>query len=368
MATLGEAGSPEKRLTGTVDGVSIVVCCHNSAKRLPETLAHLARQEVDDGTPWEVIVIDNASTDNTAEIGLTAGQHESAQLRVIHESRLGLSYARECGFKAARYGVVSFVDDDNWLMPGWVQSVANIMAEHPEVGACGGRTMAVSDGSLPFWFETCKMIYAITPEDWRSGDMTFSRGALFGAGLSIRKLAWEQLVEAGFRSQSVDRQGTALLSGGDMELCLALRLAGWRLWFDSSLQLNHFLPAERLQWDYLRRLHRGSGMSTVSHDAYWFALKPRRTGVTERLRHVRQTWHWQVFSTILIVVRRSVNAYFVSNRAGVGNPSVLEFEGSRGRLAGLIRNRRLYNLSLRAVDNLTRFLVTTSKSKSPHSS
>ena len=47
-------------------GVSIVICCHNSAKLLPRTLEHLRAQEVDSTIPWEVIVVDNASTDNTA--------------------------------------------------------------------------------------------------------------------------------------------------------------------------------------------------------------------------------------------------------------------------------------------------------------
>lgn len=56
-------------------GVSIVICCYNSASRLPETLQHIAEQEVAANISWEVIVVDNASTDNTQEIAKKNGQN-----------------------------------------------------------------------------------------------------------------------------------------------------------------------------------------------------------------------------------------------------------------------------------------------------
>ena len=52
------------------EGVSVVICCYNSAERLPRTLTHLAAQRVSEKLPWEVIVIDNASQDKTGEVAL----------------------------------------------------------------------------------------------------------------------------------------------------------------------------------------------------------------------------------------------------------------------------------------------------------
>jgi cellulose synthase/poly-beta-1,6-N-acetylglucosamine synthase-like glycosyltransferase len=49
-------------------GVSVVICCYNSSQRLPQTLGHLLAQECEVDLPWEVIVVDNASTDGTAEV------------------------------------------------------------------------------------------------------------------------------------------------------------------------------------------------------------------------------------------------------------------------------------------------------------
>jgi hypothetical protein len=58
------------------------------------------------------------------------------------------------------------------------------------------------------------------------GDVTWVRNGLWGAGLCVRKTAWEGLVERGFRPKLTDRTGTQLTTGGDNEMCLALRLAG----------------------------------------------------------------------------------------------------------------------------------------------
>src|SRR6266516_3860790 len=81
-------------------GVSVVICCHNSAQRLAKPLAHLAVQQVPQGIPWEVILIDNASTDGTADFATAHWPATaSAPLRVISEPRLGLTHARECGFR-----------------------------------------------------------------------------------------------------------------------------------------------------------------------------------------------------------------------------------------------------------------------------
>ena len=99
-------------------GVWVVLCCHNSAGRLPLTLAHLAAQQISPKLAWEVIVVDNASNDGTAEVAMKAWPEDApVKLHVVHESQLGLSNARWRGFSQARYEVVSFIDDDNWCRP-----------------------------------------------------------------------------------------------------------------------------------------------------------------------------------------------------------------------------------------------------------
>ena len=118
------------------DGLSVIVCCHNGASRLPITLEHLKLQE-SPAAPWEVLIIDNASTDGTAELARCCWQNGPAPLYVINESRVGVRYARERGFFEARYEFLGFVDDDNWVAHDWVRTAYEIISSDAGLGAVG---------------------------------------------------------------------------------------------------------------------------------------------------------------------------------------------------------------------------------------
>ena len=194
--------------------------------------------------------MDNASTDDTAEAALAAWPPDApAALRVVREHQLGLGHAHARGFAEASGQLVTWVEDDNWIAPDWLELVSRTMEEHPEVGALGGFNEPVCEISPPPWLERFQYAYAAGPQGPARGDVTASRGFLWGAGLTVRKGAWDQLVGQGFRLQLPDRQGsTSFNSGGDSEICFALRLSGWRLWFEPRLRLRHFLPGHRLEW------------------------------------------------------------------------------------------------------------------------
>jgi glycosyltransferase involved in cell wall biosynthesis len=107
-------------------GVSIVICCYNSAERLPQTLGFLAAQRLPETTPWEVLVIDNASSDNTAEVATKCWPISSpAPLRVVREPNPGTGNARFRSFSEARHEILVFLDDDNWIDETWVARAIN---------------------------------------------------------------------------------------------------------------------------------------------------------------------------------------------------------------------------------------------------
>lgn len=326
-------------------GVTVIVCCHNSSARLPATLTHLKQQQVAREIPWEVVVVDNASTDKTSEVALRSWPADApTTLRVVYEPRLGLSQARHRGLSESKYEVVSFIDDDNWVDPNWVQSVSEIMSRRADVGACGGYNEAVCEISPPSWFDRYKKNYAIGPQGDEAGDIASTRGYFWGAGLTIRKSAWQQLVSDGFRPMLVDRQGTTPSAGGDHELCFALRLAGWGLWYEPRLQLRHFLPAGRLEWRYLKSLHRGFGASSVWFDLYSSALKGNPKTFMERLK---RTWQWKILTALIILLWCEGKLLLSFYRPSEGNPDVLRIEVGIGRLLELVRGRKSYELPFR---------------------
>lgn len=325
-----------------MNGVSIVICCHNSSERLPATLHHVIEQKVDFSIPWEIIVVDNASTDNTVEVAKSIlAKSQIVPFRVVHEPQLGLSYARDRGLECATYEFVSLVDDDNWVNPNWVQTMFTVMTEHLEVAACGGQIDAVFDEPPPTWFSKFQGSYAVGKQAEASGDVTWTRGYLWGAGLIIRKEAWNQLRQNGYRALLTDRKGKSLTAGGDSELCFAFRLAGWRLWYDERLKLKHFMPSTRLQWSYLRSLQRGFGASTIGHDPYHFALKGDPTKRRGRFGRIWASQAHATFRALLKYRLRVISERLIPTQEGTEES--LKIEWLIGRLIKLLQFRDVYD-------------------------
>ena len=237
-------------------GVSVVICCHNSAKRLPETLRHLAAQQVPKDIPWEIVVIDNASTDDTAEIARRYWPSAApAPLRVVYELRPGTGNARFRSFSEARYEIVSFIDDDNWVTPDWISKVVHFFNNHPEVTAVGGPSKPVFETAPPGWFAGISISYALGDQHACTGDITDQPGTLlWTAGMSLRRERLLELADRGFRFLSCVGPSLPIKRGEDSELCFALRAVGARLYYDPIMAIEHFMPAERLTWRYALQL------------------------------------------------------------------------------------------------------------------
>jgi glycosyltransferase involved in cell wall biosynthesis len=224
-----------------------------------------------------VLVINNGSTDETKKTACTEWQRHagSVPLRVIDEPTPGKTYALEKGFSLAQYDYVLVCDDDNWLEAQYLQTAYALLESNSAIGILGGQGEAVLTGAVPLWFAMYAGNYAVGRQAPQSGDVTESRGYLWGAGMVFRKILWQQLAEIGFQSLLVDRKGANLSSGGDYEFCAAARLLGYRLYYDERLKFKHFIPDQRLSWDYLRRLRRALGASEAYTRLYGYVLDKR---------------------------------------------------------------------------------------------
>jgi glycosyltransferase involved in cell wall biosynthesis len=136
-------------------GISVIVCCYNSAARIAPTLQHLAAQQQFPFTQWEVIVVDNASTDNTATKAVQVWNGidgDKPPFKVIFEKTPGLSAARKKGIEESQFDFVLFCDDDNWLHENYLSIALNILKENPLIGALGGTGFRVFEGGEPPYF------------------------------------------------------------------------------------------------------------------------------------------------------------------------------------------------------------------------
>jgi len=252
-------------------GVSLIICTYNGANLLRDTISHINKIITDPGIPWEMIIIDNASTDNSAEVARENWKLD-IPLRIISETRKGLIYARYRGIEEARYEFISFIDDDNWVDPSWIQNIYRVFTEYPEVGICGGRNYGVYEGAPPPWISNVESAFAIGEQGKETGDITKTRGHVWGAGMSFRKSAFEDITKAGFQSILTGRKGKDLSAGEDTELSFAFRLCGWKIWYDESLTLKHYIPVSRQSWPYLIKIYQGFGKSHAIFDLYRLVL------------------------------------------------------------------------------------------------
>nr|WP_319397852.1 glycosyltransferase [uncultured Carboxylicivirga sp.] len=256
------------------DGISIIVCCYNSALRLPETIKHIAFQKVEQQIDWEVIVINNNSSDNTVAIAKKEwGKYQlSVPFSIYDEPNQGLSYARKKGVTKAKYENIIFCDDDNWLEEHYIQNAYELLNKHLNVGAIGGQGEAVSDTVLPEWFSKYENGYAIGKQASHSGIVN-KRGYLWGAGIIIRKNILETVMNLEVKSVLTGRKGSILTAGDDSEMCKWALLLGYDLWYDESLKFKHFIPSPRLSSEYRERMWEGFDISNSIISKYDILLK-----------------------------------------------------------------------------------------------
>ena len=276
------------------EGVSVIVCCYNSAQRLSKTIEHLARQQVPNYIPWEVIVIDNVSTDDTGAVAQQLWQEygQPTTLRIIVEKQAGLSFARHAGFTNARYEYCLFCDDDNWLDKSYVVIAFQTMKKDHQIGVLGGMGEAVCEIEPPEWFENNQSNYAVGPQSPLEGDITYSRGYVYGAASTYRKSVYLLLTEDGYKGFLTGREGNKMTAGDDSELCYNYVLKDYKIYYSTRLRFKHFIPANRLTKDYYLRLKQGFVHSRVVLMLYRYKINQ------EQMLYKKFLWWRELLSSI----------------------------------------------------------------------
>jgi glycosyltransferase involved in cell wall biosynthesis len=314
-------------------GVSVVICCHNSAKRLPETLRYLAAQRAEN-IPWEVLVIDNASTDDTSKVAQNCWPATaSAPLRIVLESKRGTGNARFRSFTEARHEYSCFLDDDNWVDQDWISKIVNFFQTHPEAAAVGGPSRPVFETEPPPWFLPFSGFYAVGDQHSFFGDITDEHGTLlWTAGMSIRTERLRQLVAEGFHFITCVGEDLPVYRGEDTEICLALRRIGGRLFYDPRMAIKHYMPADRMTWPNALKQVRMIGGSSPVIDLYLLALQAPRFAERPNWKKTRLFYS--------IKARRELASLMISHpiaclRLPEGSLTALKYETLRARLATL---------------------------------
>lgn len=256
-------------------GITVILCTFNGAARLPKTIDHLAAQKVSGDLNWELIVVDNASTDRSSEVVKTSWeQHNNnprVSLNLALENTPGKLFAFQKGIALAKYEYFIICDDDNWLKADYVQTAFDILEKNMRIGALGGQALAATTSILPYWFKAVQEGYAVGTQAKNTGDVT-SKGMLWGAGLSSRTQLYKDMYDD-FPSLLIDKNDHRILTAEDSEYCLRLVLKGYQLYYDSRLSLQHYIPDGRLTLTYKNSLFDNFKKANLIIDNYFIAIK-----------------------------------------------------------------------------------------------
>jgi len=161
--------------------LSIVICTRNRANRLGGTLASLAA--LHSVRSWEVLLVDNASTDDTTAV-LAASDDLGGRKRVLFAEPIGLGAARDMAWRQAKGTHITFTDDDCYLQPDFVDAVLTVFDERPRLACLGGRIMLFDPSDVRVTIDERDTASTLPPRSFvRAGtlhgaNMTFTRDAL----------------------------------------------------------------------------------------------------------------------------------------------------------------------------------------------
>ncbi|WP_263784437.1 glycosyltransferase [Salinibacter grassmerensis] len=254
--------------------VSAIVCTHNPRDdHLRRTLSGLRRQSLDDDR-WELLIIDNASDAQLAD-QIDVSWHPNG--RVVREDQVGLTHARLRSFHEAEASLLVYIDDDNVLAPTYLERVVELFEKYSGVGALGGKALPEYEVDPPSWFDKVGMdlgcrdlggeVQTASWTDVPVDERTYPECAPIGAGLAIRREAYQTYVESAARDArrtALGRAGESLASGEDNDIVMTLLEEGWSVGYFPSLELTHLIPKERVMPDYLAEMAESSNKTWVT--------------------------------------------------------------------------------------------------------
>jgi hypothetical protein len=221
--------------------ISVVICTYNREKMLRLALDALLRQETDGNFSYEVVVIDDASTDGTADVVAELERLHADQLRYVRGQGRGVAEARNLGVESARGTWVAFTDDDQLNDPRWLAEL-HALAQRTGAECVGGSVHLKfeTEPAFPLTLVTQSILgYKVHPE----GRITRLMDCPGTGNVMIHRKVFAR----------VGRFDPTLDWGGeDAEFMLRVMQAGIPVWFTPKSVVHHMIPPYRVTVEYYR--------------------------------------------------------------------------------------------------------------------
>ena len=230
--------------------LSVVICTYNRDQHIERALQSLTEQDFDKSA-YEIIVVDNNSTDRTSEIiRRFKDAHPNHQIVLAKETRQGLSYARNKGIELAKGTYISYIDDDGIARPDYVSQVKKYMEQFPDDVAFGGKVLPKYEtGQEPAWMSRY-IERIISVVDLGDEVKTLKKIYPVGCNMIFKKVLFDKI--GGFN--------TALkLRSDDKYIFFKIREHGYRVLYLPKVVVWHFIDEFRTTLAYVKKVSRLNG-------------------------------------------------------------------------------------------------------------
>ena len=262
--------------------VSVIIGTYNRCDILLASLRHIVTMDVPDDITWELLVVDNNSSDMTRELVHNLKTESGADINYLFEKRQGLSYARNRGIEESHGRIIAFLDDDCIVDPGWLSCLVHEFRSDPVLSGIGGR--------VELFDERDKPVTLMTSMERR----LFSSGQLFsfmhGCNMAFDRNVFQKI--GGFDVRL--GPGTKIAAAEDADLIYRVYKSGFRMLYcpDLCVYHNHGRRLDSQVASLLKGYTRGRGAFYFKH-------------IVKGDAGVLKIAYWQLSALINTVIRSS---------------------------------------------------------------
>ncbi len=244
--------------------LTVAIVTHNRAQSLQRTLSSLTRAQAPPDFRFEVCIVLNACTDDSAAVVDAFADH--LPLFALTEPRAGISQARNAAIAGSRGEAIAWIDDDVSVDPDWLSSYAEALREHPEVSFFGGPIQPTFPVEIPAWFQA----------SWRHFANAFAMREVaadapvqpdslpYGANFLVRSACQRQFP---YDERLGRRPGLLVMGQEETSLLRRIMAAGGRGRWVKRAGVLHHIDASRCRRRYLLRYVAGDGFMAARLEA-----------------------------------------------------------------------------------------------------
>lgn len=240
--------------------ITVILCTYNRSQKLATTIESLLTQTLSQPLSWEMLVVDNNSSDDTRHVIERFQRTYPQRIRYLIESHQGVSYARNTGIRESRGEIVAFIDDDETAAEGWLENLTANLFNGEWVGA-GGRVLPLWNSPRPHWLHPDSSLVSgpLAVFDLCQGPGRLTEPP-FGANMAFRREIFDKY--GAFRTD-LGRAGTSMISNEDTEFGRRLLGAGQPLRYEPSAITYHPVDETRLFPEYFLKWWFNKGRSDI---------------------------------------------------------------------------------------------------------